>query len=1202
METATLACASCGHSNPVTNRFCGQCGTAFPLTCPSCGTVNPTGNRFCGACGSALDSRPAESDSASRTAQTPRPSVSASQSTPATTPAPLPSTAAAQQQEERRLVTVLFCDLVGFTPLAEQLDPEDVRDLQALYFDVMSAQIERYSGTVEKYAGDAVLALFGAPVAHEDDAERAVLCALGMQKAIEPIAEQARERWKLEPTIRVGVNTGEVVSGTWNASGRQDLAVTGDAVNTAARIQAAAESGEVLVGTETMRLTRRRIRYGERREVALKGKAGTVPVYPALRVRERFGERWETSEQASPLIGRDREMVQLLDAWMRSQGGEGQLVTLIGDAGVGKSRLVAELIDKVAGGSAVRVVRARCLSYGQQISLWLVADLLRSLFGIGEQDGLEEVQSRLRAALPGLLSDCDHGTQEEALDVVGELLGLAPGSSIVAHAGPQIRRQALIRSLRLMLGALSERAPTVIVLEDLHWIDEGSEHVLKELLSDVPGLRLLVLAAQRPGWSAPWSEWGWTERMALRPLPEADAALLAGAVLGGMTLSTELERHVAERAGGNPFFVEEMLRALQETGGLVQRNGAMHLAAGAAERLPSTLTEVLLARLDRLEGEARTVAQVASVIGRSFGVRLLAEVMEREEVAIDRPLIALQQAEIAFPRRGTDLEYVFKHVSMREVAYNTLVQKRRQELHLQTARAMAALYPADEYVEMIAYHYAKTDAHTEAVEWLERAGDRAAGVYANETALEHYREAIERLNELGSQPRIVARLDEKLGSVLVTAGRYDDGVKELERAAAVYREERDLEAAGRATARMGLAHRLLGNPEEGISLVQPMIELLDRTGPSDSLASLYLALAQLLFLTGRYREMHAAAERAGELARAIGDERLLGEAEERRGTALHMLGQPEEARRVIEGALPLVERGGDLLSLWRTQLNLGEALKISGDMQGSTRSTERSVEIAERIGNLDQMAFSLSNLGGILALIGDWKGAREALERAVALSREGGGIVPHALTGLAQLCLWEGNSEEASRLLRDALALADESANRQMQEWAWTHVAEMEVLAGRPGQVRSQLEQLESREDAELGLLLPTLAWVYLAEGNISMADQTATRAVQVSQGQQVYRVDALRVQAMVLIRQEQYEQAERSLAEGIDLARSLPYPYAEARLLFEEGEMRLRRGEVESGRDRLTEALAIFRRLGARREIERTEQELQITPLVGGK
>jgi len=262
--------------------------------------------------------------------------------------------------DERRLVTALFCDLVGFTPLSAQLDPEEVRELQAAYFGAMSRQIERYGGTVEKYAGDAVLALFGAPIAHEDDAERAVLCALGMQIAIEPVADQARERWDVQPSIRVGVNTGEVVSGVWEVGNRQDVAVTGDAINTAARIQAAGEPGEVLAGEETMRLTRRRIRYGDRRELVLKGKSGPVPAYPAVGLREQFGERWETSEGATPLVGRDREMVQLLDGWMRAQSGEGELVTLVGDAGVGKSRLMSEFLERVGGTSTIRV---RCTHF-----------------------------------------------------------------------------------------------------------------------------------------------------------------------------------------------------------------------------------------------------------------------------------------------------------------------------------------------------------------------------------------------------------------------------------------------------------------------------------------------------------------------------------------------------------------------------------------------------------------------------------------------------------------------------------------------------------------------------------------------------------------------------------------------------------------------------------------------------------------------
>src|SRR5579859_7686395 len=277
MEAASVTCPTCNKLNMGGMRFCGYCGSQLPVTCPACGHALPPDVAFCGYCGTRLGDTSIPSPSASAGSPAAGQPIAAQASSPVA-PAPSVATRAAApaSQEERRLVTALFCDLVGFTPLSESLDPEEVRDIQAEYFGAMAQQIERYGGVVEKYAGDAVLALFGAPIAHEDDAERAVLCALGMQAAIETVAAAARARWNAEPAIRVGVNTGEVVSGAWNAGGRQDVAVTGDAVNTAARIQAVAESGEVLAGTETMRLTRRRIRYGEKRDVVLKGKIGSV--------------------------------------------------------------------------------------------------------------------------------------------------------------------------------------------------------------------------------------------------------------------------------------------------------------------------------------------------------------------------------------------------------------------------------------------------------------------------------------------------------------------------------------------------------------------------------------------------------------------------------------------------------------------------------------------------------------------------------------------------------------------------------------------------------------------------------------------------------------------------------------------------------------------------------------------------------------
>jgi len=1109
-------------------------------------------------------------------------------------------------QEERRLVTALFCDLVGFTPLSERLDPEEVRDIQANYFSSMAEQIERYGGTVEKYAGDAVLALFGVPVAHEDDAERAVLCALGMQAAIEPVAEQARKRWNVEPALRVGVNTGEVVSGVWDTGGRQDVAVSGDAINTAARLQGAAEPGEVLVGTETMRLARHRVRFGEGRELTLKGKAGVVTAYPAVEVREQPGERWEEREYLAPLVGREREMAQLLDAWEQAQRGEGQLLTLVGEPGVGKSRLVAELLERVMGGGGVRILRGRCLSYGQEISLWLLADVIRSLFGIREQEPPEEVRITLSSAIASLLVAQDAGTQADAMDVVGEVLGLPPGNSLLVNAGAQVRRQALIRSLRLVLAAVTQRAPTMVVLEDLHWIDRASQEVLTEILADVPGLRLLVLAAQRPGSMAPWSEWSWPERLTVRPLGEREAATLAQAVLGGVPLSEELDHYVAERAGGNPFFVEEMLRALQEAGDLVEREGRMQLVPGAVERLPSTLTEVLLARLDRLEGEVRALTQVASVIGRSFAVRLLARVSGQDEQELELPLATLQRAEIAFPRRGPDLEYVFKHVSMREAAYNTLVQKRRQALHLATARAIAQLYSTDEYVEMIAYHYARTEEHGEAAVWLEKAGDRAGGVYANETALSNYQEARRRLEVAGAEQGALARLDEKLGEVLGWAGRYDEALETLERAVEIYREVRDLETMGRVTARIGWTHRWRGTPQEGIERIQPMLDLLAWSGPSQGLASLYLALAYLHMGSGRYRECLEAAERAGELARAVGDERVLAGAEMRRGTALNNLAQIEEGRQVLDRSIQLAEAAGDLDVLGIALNNLADLELKMGELQRSREHLERALELHERVGHTGNIGFQMLNLGELLTYLGEWETAGEYIDRGGDIVRSAGASwwSAYGPVGRGHLQLHQGEWEEASRALEEGIALAEPIGDLQALQQAHMFLGELEVLQGRAEEARGRLESFTSEEGSYIEPLLATLAWAYLELGEMDRAEETARRVQAIAQERQhkLYLPGVLTVQGMILAQQGRWEEGEQTFGEAVSLAQAIPYPCAEGRARYEWGMMHIRQGDREQARERLEQALEVFQRLGARKDIERTEKALHQLAVASSK
>lgn len=726
--------------------------------------------------------------------------------------------------------------------------------------------------------------------------------------------------------------------------------------------------------------------------------------------------------------------------------------------------------------------------------------------------------------------------------------------------------------------------------------------MLTALLSDVPGLRMLILEAQRPGWSAPWSTWGWPERITLRPLAAQDAAALAGAVLGGLRLSPELEQYVADRAGGNPFFVEEMLRAHEESGGLARRDGVAYLVAGAAERLPSTLTEVLLARLDRLDTQVTGVAQVGSVIGRSFAVVLLAQVMERDAAALELPLSAPQQAEIAFPKRGSDLEYVFKHVSMREVAYNTLVQKRRQELHLHTAQAIAALYPANEYLELIAYHYSKTDQHREAGEWLERAGDRAAGVYANETAIASYEEARRRLERAGASQTVLARIHEKIGAALHTVARFDDALRVLERAVEIYQQTQDLEAVGRVTARIGRVHRDRGTVDDGVTRLLPLLDLVGWNGPSPGFASLQVALAHLYFAGGRYDECVAAAERAAGTARAIGDDGLLAAAEMRLGSMLYMLGRPEEGIETLESAARRAEAVGDLDVLSIAVSNLGEAYVEAGMLERGRANIERALQTAERVGELASMGYSLVTIGWILYLLGQWDEAEDSIVHGASVIRTVGSswYSAYAPLQVGRLKLAQGAWEDAARNLNECVAIADPIGDIQALQGAHRLLGELEMLEGRPAATIARLEPLEETDPLpDMIGLLAILAWERLETGSAAQAEQTVARAVDIARarGHKPLLPEALRIRAMIRDKQGQEEEAEADFASAVSVARTLPYPYGEARMLYEWGLMSPQREQPErreAGRAHLDEALAIFRRLGATKDAERTEQALR--------
>jgi|GEM_PF-377962 len=1188
-EALAARCPTCASNNEAGTRFCVVCSASLLVTCGQCQATAPVGQRICGSCGLGL----VVSVSAGIVAEVTARAVTEQESEPPTATAPV--------EEERRWLTALFCDLVGFTPLTESLDPEEVREIQTLYFNAMSRELQRFGGSVEKYAGDAVLALFGTPVAHEDDPERAVRCALAMQEAFQEVVDFAMERAGKKVALRIGVNSGELVSGSWDINGRIDYSATGDALNTAARLQTACEPGGVIVGQETMLMARRAIVFGPRQDLTLKGKSDLFPAYPVIGLRAQLAERWETAGQRTPLVGREPELARMSEVWRRVRAGHGRIVTLVADAGVGKSRLVAEATESMASVAGTVIVRGRAVSYGDTMSLHLIADLLRNICQIREGEPIEQVRTTLRITVDSLLARWDVDTRRSADDVLGSVLGLPSSPSPVGDASPQVRRQVLVRSLQLLLSALSNYRPLIVLLEDLHWSDAASLEVLDSVIPGLEECQALMLVTRRPSKAASWEDRANSDVIMLHPLDDRCATELVR-FLAGTELEPEVEQVIADRAGGNPFFIEELLRSMRETDAFVEREGRLGLTAGAADKIPPTLTELLLARLDQLERPARSAAQYGSVIGRTFAVPVLSLVTERRADDLMSPLDSLERAEIALPRRNPEQEYVFKHVTIRDVAYNTLLLRRRRALHAATARAIIRLYSPDEYVDVIAYHFSQTREHADAWVWLERSGDHAAGIFANALAIDQYREARRRQDLARASSDDRARVDEKLGHILRVALQFEEALTALESAAELYRSVGDIEGVRRVTAETGRLFRAQGKPGLGIVRIEELLNEEADGPPTSGLAELYVALARLYYNAGRYQEQLRAAGRGSEMAAVLGNRRVLAEAEMSRSVGLYHLRRTEDALQAMDAAIPVAEEAGDFESLSNMLANTAMISRDAGEFERSRAYRERSANIAERIGDIGWYAAALSNLGELLFCLGEWEEAQLQLERAMEIVRPLGPswFSPHGPVFLAQLHAARGEFDKAQSYLEEPLTIAREGGNRLLLLVSVAFLAEAELLRGDPVAAIARLEEIMDfsdidEEDTNLTGVLPIAASALIESGDAERGVALARLGVQRAKEEQATLevMTLLRVVGAAEAARGNWSAAREALDQSLALAREMRHPYGEVRILFEYGKLHALCGEAIEARSCFETARTLATRLGAQPYVERTQRAL---------
>jgi class 3 adenylate cyclase/tetratricopeptide (TPR) repeat protein len=925
--------------------------------CSSCGRQNPDAARFCAHCGSAL--------------------IEASGSA----------------REERKVVTVLFADLVGFTSRSEQLDPEDVRATLTPYFARLREELERRGGTVEKFIGDAVMAVFGAPTTHEDDPERAIRAALAIREAVVEMNEQDPE---LDLHLRVGINTGEALVSLGASPLQGEGMAAGDVVNTAARLQSSAPVDGILVGEATYLATERAIEFRARELVEAKGKAEPVPAWEAIEARSRFGvdltRRVDTS-----LVGRERELALLRDALDRARHqDEPQLVTLVGEPGIGKSRLVHELSVHVEDMPELIAWRqGRCLPYGDGVSYWALGEIVKAEAGILETDPDDDTEKKLDRMVTELVADADE--RGWVTRHLRPLVGLAQERGSGDESSDEVQA-----SWRRFLEALAERRPTVLILEDLHWADDGLLDFLDYLIDWTRDVPLLVLCTARPELLARRPDWGGgklnSATISLAPLSNEETARLLASLLERSVLPAELQSALLDRAGGNPLYAEEFARM-----------AADQPSADLADvELPGSVQGIIAARLDGLDPDDKALLQDAAVVGKTFWLGAVAAIGGSDSSDVERRLHQLERGRFVRRARrssvGGESEYAFLHLLVRDVAYGQIPRGGRADKHRAAADWIGSLggERLEDRAELLAYHYGSalelaraagrdtTGLVLPARLALRTAGDRALGLAAYAAAERAYAAAVELWPED----------DPERAMLLFSYGRSlwlhrDVGIDVFEEAREALLAAGQVETAALAELQIGDMVWRLGRGRDAQHHFDRAEQLIAGRPPSVEIGQAKAHLAKYLMVSGRSSD----AIRVGREALAVADELGTG-VDDIRTFALNSVGTARTNMGDlggfddIERSIEVAEAANLPWHIGRGNVNLGVSLFYRGDMRRALEVHERNLAYTRRIGMEGGIIWNKAEVAFDLFLLGRWDESLAIVDAEIARMEAG---APHYL-------------------------------------------------------------------------------------------------------------------------------------------------------------------------------------------------------------
>jgi len=1007
-ERKKMNCPNCQTLNPNEAKFCMNCGNSLNIACNQCGKENPPQAKFCINCGSKLLSikKPqkdpihrfipkdyAEKLEIARQSQT--------------------------MKGERRIVTILFCDIKGSTAMAEKLDPEEWAEIVNQAFEYLISPIYKYEGTLARLMGDSVLAFFGAPIAHEDDAQRAILAGLDIVQGIQPFREKIEQRYKLDFNVRVGINTGLVVVGGVGSDLFMEYTALGDAINIAARMEQTAEPGTIQIAEDTFKKIAHFFDTESVEGVEIKGKTEPIKVFRVLKAKETpVSQRGITGIDA-PMIGRVGEIDQFSRILDEVKKGRGQIVSLIGDAGLGKSRLLNEVQEiwktmdlsvDAFGKLESRWNQVFGVSYELTRPYGLIQQLIRNFIGLTSSDSPEMV----REILSDTLRSAGVEIRTATLGMFETILGIEETTNGNQLEGEELKK-AIYRELLLTLDYLAQQGPTVIALDDLHWADQTSAEFIVHLFQLTDRLPILFICTFRPDHTSPaWmvkqaAETDYAHRYTeihLSPLSNKDSNALVEALFAADDIPLDVRRMILEKSDGNPFFMEEVIRTLIDNDIVVQDadDGRLIVTSSTDDiMIPDNLQALLAARIDRLEETAKHVLQLASVIGRSFYHQVLVKISDAADT-LDYELNNLQRLDLILENaREPYIEYIFRQALTQETAYNSILLKHRRQFHKMVGEALLHLYPdrVDEYAAVLGYHFYQAQ-DPRALIYFQMEGDSAFRLYANAEAIGYYRKAIE-----------AAMWDEnpdldQLVYLYMRRGRAYELNSQFSKALETYK---DMEALAQkheavsvefeavmAQAQIHSVPSTEFNLLAGLDLIKKATAIAEQLNDQAALAKIYWITTNLYRFHQSLDEAQLMGEKAIALARDLGLEEQLAYSLTDTAHTYNLNGQVVGAREVSIEAADLWRKMGNLPMLADCLAGLSSIHVFSGDYDLAYAYSDEAYEISSKIDNIWGKSYSRYAIGFVDMERGDVDLAIRNFEQAIRDAREANFLVGEILT------------------------------------------------------------------------------------------------------------------------------------------------------------------------------------------------------------